>query len=69
MRRMKPGDRVKAFLDANIRGEIIEIVHRPAPATALMVGGVPPFEAYANIRLANGNIVTVKTTELFHEDG
>ena len=63
MKQVRVGDRVKAFLDARIIGEVVEIIHKPS-TTMLMVGGVPPFEAYAKIKLDNGSFVVVRTTEL-----
>ena len=64
MKQVRVGDRVKAFLDARIIGEVIEIFHVKAPNSALMVGGVPPVTSYTKIRLDDGRIATVKTTEL-----
>ena len=66
MRQVRVGDRVRAFLDANMAGEVTEIFHTPAPAGILMYGGVPPKIAYARVRKSNGEIVTIKTTELSH---
>tara|TARA_R100000008_G_C3586673_1_gene172983 strand:- start:4131 stop:4337 length:207 start_codon:yes stop_codon:yes gene_type:complete len=63
MKQVRVGDRVRAFLDANIVGEVVEIFHKPS-TTMLMVGGVPPFEAYAKIKLDNESFAIVKTTEL-----
>ena len=68
MRRIRVGDKVRAFLDANISGEVTEIFYRDAPAGSLMVGGVPPVVSYAKILLADGRNAVVKTTELSHLD-
>jgi len=67
MRTIRIGNTVQAFLNANIRGEVVDIVYVPS-AIPLMVGGIPPSEAYANVRLENGKIVRVRTTELFITD-
>jgi hypothetical protein len=67
MRQIRVGDKVRAFLDSNICGEVTEILYRPARGGMLMVGGVPPVEAYAKILMADGKSATVKTTELSHE--
>lgn len=64
MRQIRTGDKVRAFLDANISGEVTEIFYKPAMGGMLMLGGVPPMEAYAHVRLPNGKMVVVRTTEL-----
>jgi len=66
MKRLQVGDKVKAFLDANICG-IIEHLELVVATTELMVGGVPPGVLYAHIRLANNQMIKVKTTELFFD--
>lgn len=68
MRRIRTGDKVRAFLDANISGEVTEIFYRDAAPGSLMVGGVPPAVSYAKILLADGRTAVVKTTELSHLD-
>ena len=67
MRQIRVGDKVRAFLDANICGEVTEIFYRPDPGQMLMVGGVPPAVAYAKIVMTDGKTVSIKTTELSHE--
>ena len=64
MRQIRVGDKVRAFLDATIAGEVVEIIYKPAPGAMLMFGGVPPVEAYAQIRLSSGKLIAVRTTEL-----
>ena len=66
MRQIRVGDKVKAFLDANICGEVTEIFYRPAAGGMLMVGGIPPVEAYAKVVMSDGKTVSIKTTELSH---
>jgi|TARA_R110002110_G_scaffold413334_1_gene640569 hypothetical protein len=63
MKQIRVGDRVKAFLDARIIGEVIEIFLKPAIDT-LMVGGIPPSVAYAKVQIDSGQVVVVRTTEL-----
>ncbi len=64
MRQVRVGDRVKAFLDPNIAGEVTEIFYKQSAGVMLMVGGVPPVEAYAKVLLPNGQLSLVGTTEL-----
>ena len=66
MRQVRVGDKVRAFLDARIAGEVVEIFHRPSSSTVLMVGGVPPSESFAKVLLEDGRIVVIKTIELSH---
>jgi len=68
MRRIRVGDKVRAFLDANISGEVTEMFYRDAAPGSLMVGGVPPVIAYAKVLLKDGRTAVVKTTELSHVD-
>ena len=63
MRQFRIGDKARAFLNANISGEIVEIFLRPS-STTLMAGGVPPMDAFARILLQDGKTVVIKTTEL-----
>jgi hypothetical protein len=67
MRQIRVGYTVKAFLDSRICGKVINIVYLPS-STMMMVGGVPPLDAYADVELESGKIVRVKTTELSIED-
>ena len=60
---IKVGDTVKAFLDANLQGEVVNIVYLPS-RDVWMVGGVPGVEAWADILLPSGIVKRVKTTEL-----
>lgn len=66
MRRIKIGDRVKAFLDANIAGEVVNIVSRPV--SHWMVGGTSSVEFWVDVRLANGTVRNIKLSELTHDD-
>lgn len=68
MRRIKVGDKVRAFLDANITGEVTEIFYKPTMGGMMMLGGVPPEEAFARILKHSGETYVVKTTELSHLD-
>ena len=62
MKQIRVGDRVKAFLDARIIGEVIEIFLKPAIDT--LMGGIPPSVAYAKVQIDSGQVVVVRTTEL-----
>lgn len=64
MRQVRVGDRVKAFLDPNIAGEVTEIFYKQSAGVMLMVGGVPPVEAYAKVLLPSGRLSIIRTTEL-----
>ncbi len=64
MRQIRVGDRVRAFLDARLAGEVTEIFYRPSMSGVLMVGGVPPVEAYARVRTPDGKEAVIRTTEL-----
>ena len=66
MRQIRVGDRVKAFLDANITGEVTEIFYKPTMGGMLMLGGVPPMQAFARILKSDGQTYVVRTTELSH---
>ncbi len=68
MRQIRVGDKVKAFLDANINGEVTEIFYKPTMGGMLMLGGVPPVEAFARILGENGKTFVVRTTELSHSE-
>ena len=63
MKTIRVGDKVRAFLDLRICGEVVQIVYLPS-AIPLMVGGIPSAEAYADVLLENGKIVRIKTGEL-----
>lgn len=66
MRRFKPGDKVKAFLDANFAGVIVSIVDKPS--TLWIAEGTASVEFYANVQLKNGLIKTIKLSELMHDE-
>jgi len=66
MRTIRVGDTVRAFLDLRIYGKVVEIVFLPS-SIALMVGGVPTAEAYADVLLENKKVLRVKIAELFLE--
>lgn len=66
MRRLKIGDTVRAFLDANMCGVIENIENIPADS-GMMVGGIPPVVAVATIRLPNGKLHKIRMTELYIE--
>lgn len=64
MRRIKVGDRVKAFLNPNLHGQVVEILYESAPSNMLLQGGVPSTVCYAVVKLANERLVKVVTSEL-----
>ncbi len=67
MAQVRKGDTVRAFLDANVFG-IVESITYVQDNSQLMVGGVPPTIALASVRLSNGMLHRIKTTELFVEN-
>jgi len=67
MGQVRKGDRVRAFLDANVTGIVESISYKPTQ-DGLMVGGVPPVIAIATIRSADGLLRNIKTTELYVEE-
>ena len=66
MRRMRIGDKVRCFLDARIQGEVINIVYLKSNKD-LMFGGVPSEVAYADIKMKDGNVIRMRTTDLSME--
>jgi len=66
MRRFKPGDKVRAFLDANFAGVIVSITEKPT--FQWIAEGTSSVEFYANVQMKNGIIKTIKFSELMHDD-
>ena len=66
MAQVRQGDKVRAFLDANLTG-IVESISYENSGETLMVGGVPPTVAVASIRCADGQLRRAQTTELYVE--
>ena len=66
MAQVRQGDKVRAFLDANLTG-IVESISYENSGETLMVGGVPPTVAVASIRCADGQLRRARTTELYVE--
>jgi hypothetical protein len=64
MRQIRIGDTVRAFLDPALYGLVLEIFYKKSTGRHMMVGGVPPIEAFAKVQLTNGKIRIAKTTEL-----
>ncbi len=67
MAQIRKGDRVRAFLDANLTG-IVESIKYENTGEGLMVGGVPPVVAIATLLCPDGLLRNVKTTELYVEN-
>jgi len=66
MRRFKVGDKVKAFLDANIAGTI-EQIHQ-VQATQWLAEGTASVQFLVDVRLKSGKICRIKMSELMHDD-
>lgn len=65
-RMFKVGDKVRAFLDANIAGNIVEI--RSMPVSHWMSEGAASVEFVADVRTKTGKIYKIKLGELMHDD-
>ena len=66
MRRIKPGDKVQAFLDTRIIGIVKQIeANKDAP---WMVGGTASPELVCVLELLDGRLVRYKLQELHHVD-
>lgn len=66
MRRIKAGDRVKAFLDPNIVGEVVQVTQRQSKQW--LVEGTASVEFYVDVRIKDGRVVTLKMSEVTHDD-
>ncbi len=67
MRRIKVGDKVQAFLDANIKGDVTRI--KEDKNILWMVGGNASTEFVCEVKLdKDGSLVAYKMHELHHTD-
>ena len=67
MRRIRVGDKVQAFLDANIKGEVTQI--KESKNVPWMVGGTASTEFVCEVKLdKDGSLVVYKMHELHHTD-
>jgi len=66
MRRIKVGDSVQAFLDARIKGTVLEV--RENKNVPWMVGGTASVELFCVLKLKDGRDVLYKMSELHHTD-
>lgn len=66
MRRFKVGDKVKAFLDSRIAGTIVNI--RQVQATQWLAEGTASIEFLVDVKPVDGRILTIKMSELMHDD-
>ena len=67
MRRIKVGDKVQAFLDANIVGTVTQI--KENKNVPWMVGGTTSTEFICEVKLdKDDRLVTIKMHELHHID-
>ena len=64
MRQIKIGDKVIAFLDANLQGEAVAI--HATRSNKWLVGGVSSTELFVDVKLTNGEVRRVKMSELYH---
>ena len=67
MRRIKVGDNVKAFLNPNFRGKVVEILYEPPPGGMLLSEGVPSTVTYAVVKLPDGRLMKSIISDLFIE--
>lgn len=66
MRMFKIGDKVRAFLDSRISGTIVEI--RQVQATQWLAEGTASIEFLVDVKIASGQIIKIKMSELMHDD-
>ena len=66
MRRIKIGDKVRAFLDSRVIGKVVDI--RQNHDVPWMVGGTATTEPECLIELEGGNRIYYKMSELHHVD-
>ena len=64
MRRIKVGDTVQAFLDANIKGEVMQI--EALSSAPWLVGGTSAAETFCVLKLENCKVIKYRTSELHH---
>ena len=65
-RRFKAGDKVKAFLDANFAGIIVNVQERGT--SQWLAEGTSSIEFYAIVQMKDGTLRNIKLSELMHDD-
>ena len=66
MRQIRIGDRVQAFWDANLIGEVVDL--GAVKHETLLIGGTLEQSPYCDVKLKTGNVVRVKLADVFHVD-
>tara|TARA_B100000683_G_scaffold205851_1_gene199598 strand:+ start:361 stop:564 length:204 start_codon:yes stop_codon:yes gene_type:complete len=66
MRAIRVGDTVQAFLNANITGKVVKITQQVSEVW--FVGGTSEPLTMCDVKLASGEVVSVKITDLFIVD-
>jgi hypothetical protein len=65
MKRIEKGDRVRAYLNAEIHGTVIEVVEEPARVWTLE--GTMSVVRICSVQLNDGRIARIRASELFIE--
>ena len=65
-RMFRPGDKVKAFLDANFAGILVSI--KQVQATQWIAEGTASVEFVASVQMKDGTIRNIRLSELMHDD-
>ena len=65
MRRIKVGDTVRAFLNPNIHGKVIEVLYEPSPHGMLVMEGVPTNTTYLVVQVPNGTKYKLQYTDCY----
>lgn len=66
MRQIKIGDKVQAFWDANIIGEVVNL--GTEKHSTMLVGGTLDVAPFCEVRLKSGKVVRLKLGDVFHTD-
>lgn len=64
MRQIKVGDKVQAFWDANLLGEVVNLGLQEH--TTHLVGGTLEASPFCDVKLRDGRVVRVKLSDVFH---
>ena len=64
MRQIKIGDKVQAFWDANLIGEVVDL--GAVKHETLLIGGTLEQSPYCDVKLRSGKVVRVKLSDVYH---
>lgn len=66
MRRIKIGDTVQAFWDANVIGEVVNL--GTEKHSTMLVGGTLDVVPFCEVKVRSGRVVRLKLSDVFHVD-